>query len=321
MGISGGIRLESSTPGVSSTATAEAFGDFNEFIFDIDLTVTPNFTLTGNFDAVSGNESGYSDTYGAAAGSFVIDANDGTFSYSITLADAVTGGLTTVGFTITGTDEANPVVPLDDYIDTDLITFNFTLCFAAGTQIATPLGDKTVEDLKSGDLVTTADGRTVPVRWIGRTSLHPMFKPADRLDPVLIRKGALDGHVPLSDLVVTADHGMVLDGMVITAAALVNGQSIDWLPWRQFGKRIDYFHIETAAHDVILANGAPTETYIDHVSRQSFDNYREYRDLFGDDTPITELPMPRISAARLVPPATRARLDGHSDGWPASRVG
>jgi hypothetical protein len=114
---------------------------------------------------------------------------------------------------------------------------------------------------------------------------------------------------------------MVLDGMVITAAALVNGQSIDWLPWRQFGKRIDYFHIETAAHDVILANGAPTETYIDYVSRQSFDNYREYRDLFGDDTPITELPMPRISAARLVPPATRARLDGHSDGWPASRVG
>ena len=49
---------------------------------------------------------------------------------------------------------------------------------------------------------------------------------------------------------------------------------------------------------------------IDHVQRRASDCDRAYLDLCGEDRTIEERPVPRISAARLVPPAIRARLDG-----------
>ena len=61
---------------------------------------------------------------------------------------------------------------------------------------------------------------------------------------------------------------------------------------------------------MILANGTPAETYVDYVGRRAFDNYAEYIGLFGAERVIDEMPLPRISASRLVPPAIRARLDG-----------
>src|SRR5579859_5802927 len=41
-------------------------------------------------------------------------------------------------------------------------------CFVTGTRIRTPTGDARVETLKIGDLVETVDGRSLPIRWIGR---------------------------------------------------------------------------------------------------------------------------------------------------------
>lgn len=47
-------------------------------------------------------------------------------------------------------------------------------CFACGTLIATPDGERPVETLAIGDLVTTMNG-TAPVRWIGRKTRHVRF--------------------------------------------------------------------------------------------------------------------------------------------------
>ena len=186
-------------------------------------------------------------------------------------------------------------------------TDDFATCFAAGTLIATPDGETAVEALCAGDLVTTAKGRAVPVKWIGRQTRLPFFSGA-AVAPVRIKAGALGDGLPHNDLTVTADHGMILDGLVITAGALVNGETITLVPTAELPNRLTYYHIETENHDIILANGAPAETFIDYVGRQSFSNYREYVDLYGEDRTINEMAYPRISAARLVPQAIRDRL-------------
>jgi len=71
---------------------------------------------------------------------------------------------------------------------------------------------------------------------------------------------------------------------------------------------VTYYHVETEDHDVILANGAAAETFVDYVDRQGFDNYADYAALYGEERIITEMPLPRIGTARLVPPSLKARL-------------
>ncbi|WP_245890470.1 Hint domain-containing protein [Roseovarius confluentis] len=198
-------------------------------------------------------------------------------------------------------------------------TDDFATCFAAGTLIATPDGETAVEALCAGDLVTTAKGRAVPVKWIGRQTRLPFFSGAAAA-PVRIKAGALGDGLPHNDLTVTGDHGMILDGLVINASALVNGTTIDWVPMTDLPDRVTYYHIETEEHDVIVANGAAAETFIDYVSRQKFDNYAEYVDLFGDDRTIVEMPLPRISAARLVPQSIRDRLNIHAQTFPIAQA-
>ena len=41
-------------------------------------------------------------------------------------------------------------------------------------------------------------------------------------------------------------------------------------------ERVSYFHIELETHDVIFAEGAPSETFIDDNSRGMFHNAHEF---------------------------------------------
>jgi len=180
-------------------------------------------------------------------------------------------------------------------------------CFAAGTLITTPHGEVAVETLGVGDLLHTADGRSIPVKWVGRDSVNTILGDP-RQQPVRIRAGALGDGLPHSDLTVTADHGMILDGLVINASALVNSSTIDWLPLSEMPRNITYYHIETDAHDVILANGAASETFVDMPGRRGFDNFDEYIALYGAERIIPEMRRPRIASQRLLPDEIKARL-------------
>ncbi|WP_245890468.1 Hint domain-containing protein [Roseovarius confluentis] len=186
-------------------------------------------------------------------------------------------------------------------------TTPYTYCFAPGSLISTPDGETYVENLQAGANLRTAKGDIVAVKWIGRQTVRRLFA-GTSVQPVRIRANAFGDGIPHTDLTVTGDHGMILDGVVINASALVNGTTIDWVPMKDLPDSVTYYHVETENHDVILANGAAAETFIDYVGRQAFDNYAEYVDLYGDDRTIDEMPLPRISAARLVPGNIKMRL-------------
>ncbi|MEM9223197.1 MAG: Hint domain-containing protein [Pseudomonadota bacterium] len=197
-----------------------------------------------------------------------------------------------------------PTIPV-----ASLTANTFTVCFAAGTLIATPSGERAVESLAPGDMVLTADGRAVPALWIGHQTLSKRFTPSERFQPVRVMAGALGDALPHTDLVLTPDHALIIDGVAVNAGALVNGTSIVRVPLAELDERVTYFHVETAAHDVILANGAPAETYVDYVTRQAFDNYAEYEARFGDQLrTIAEMDMPRAMSRRQVPSTILARI-------------
>ncbi|WP_299623112.1 Hint domain-containing protein [uncultured Tateyamaria sp.] len=200
-------------------------------------------------------------------------------------------------------DPSNPNISGTTYATQDATIF----CFAAGTRIATPAGEVTVEALAIDDMIRTADGRGVAVKWVGVQTLRSA-SPGLGSEVVRIAAGALGPDMPNRDLVVTSDHGMIIDDMVINASALVNGSTIDWVSTAQVQGGFKVYHIETEGHEVILANGAPSETFIDCAGRAAFENYGEYIELYGYERLIPEMPRIRIAAQRMVPADIRERL-------------
>ncbi|WP_420397609.1 Hint domain-containing protein [Nioella sp.] len=199
---------------------------------------------------------------------------------------------------------------LPDSANFALVDFNdtFVFCFAEGTRISVSEGWCAIEDLRIGDFILTADDRLVAVKWIGYQTVSTRFGPAERLMPVRFAAGSLGDGLPTADLTVTADHGMFIDGVICHAGALVNGTTITQVPLEEMGETYTVYHIETEEHEIILAYGAPAETFIDNVSRRAFDNFAEFDALYGDVPEMEELPYPRAMSARQVPGAITRKL-------------
>ena len=149
-----------------------------------------------------------------------------------------------------------------------------TPCFVTGTRIATTRGEVAVEDLRPGeDMILTATGSAPrPLRWLGYRGLTPATSNDAASDlPYRVRAEALAPSTPKRDLLLSPDHSLLIDGVLIPVRLLDNGVSIsrenaaDW-------PAITYWHIELDAHDAILAEGAPAESYLDTGNRTGFDN-------------------------------------------------
>ncbi|MCW3474787.1 Hint domain-containing protein [Limobrevibacterium gyesilva] len=142
-------------------------------------------------------------------------------------------------------------------------------CFAAGTRIATAAGAMRVEDLRAGNHVVSAFGGTAPVVWVGYRRVdcarHP--RPHD-VWPVRVRAGAFGTLMPQRDLLLSPDHSVYVDGALVPIRYLVNGATIS----QECVDHITYFHVELPAHDVILAEGLPSESYLDTGNRAAFAN-------------------------------------------------
>ncbi|UNC14997.1 Hint domain-containing protein [Acidiphilium multivorum] len=187
-----------------------------------------------------------------------------------------TGTLTiSVGLSDFGDSAAEPGPPSESggYAFTITTGSDINPCFAAGTQIRTPAGETPVESLRAGDTVLTAAGAERRVVWIGRRTLDLSRHPRPELvRPVRIAAGALADGVPARDLVVSPDHALFLDGVLVQAKDLVDGTMI--APDRRIS-RVTYFHVELDRHDVLLAEGAPAESFLDTGHRGLFENAGE----------------------------------------------
>lgn len=177
-----------------------------------------------------------------------------------------------------------------------------TPCYCPGTLIATETDETPIEDLKIGTRIRTASGRLRPIHWIGRRSYDPMFAYGNRdVLPILFCKGALGNNIPRRDLTVSPLHAMYLDGYLIPALHLVNGLSIVQI---EKPREISYIHLELETHDILLAEGAPSESFLDDSSRGMFHNVHEYRELYPDVT----LSPPQYCAPRLEDGPDLARI-------------
>jgi hypothetical protein len=224
----------------------------------------------------------------------------GTATVSLTAAELVSLGTGTVSISATAKDLAGNVSPPSSD------NISLVVCFLPGTRIATPSGEVPVETLRPGDLVLTADGRAVPVRFLGRQTVLARFAPPERANPIRIMAGALAENVPARDLFVSPNHGIVVDGVLAFASALVNGSTIAQVP--PPAERFAYYSVETERHEVILAEGCPAETFMDHVPRSRWDNHRDYLALHPDEPQIAEMDLPHAKSHRQVPPEIHARI-------------
>lgn len=134
-------------------------------------------------------------------------------------------------------------------------------CFAAGTLIETECGMMPVEQINVGDLVRTLDNGLQPVRWVGARSAPALDKRA----PIRFAPGAI-GNV--RELLVSPQHKILMSGwraelffgedeVLVAATHLVNADTIHRAPRRS----INYHHLMFDAHEILLAEGIPTESF------------------------------------------------------------
>jgi hypothetical protein len=108
-------------------------------------------------------------------------------------------------------------------------------------------------------------------------------------------------------LYVSPLHAMFLDGVLIPAACLTNGTTIVQV---QSVTEVEYFHLELDSHDVIIAEGAASESYVDDDNRGMFHNAGEYAALYpGAVRRSAAYCAPRVEDGEVLE-AVRRRLAG-----------
>lgn len=144
-----------------------------------------------------------------------------------------------------------------------------TACYAAGTRLATQSGARAIETIRPGELLHTADGGTRRVVWTGRRRLAPARHPRPwDVNPIRVRRNAFGPRLPVRDLVLSPDHAVFVEGVLIPVRYLCNGATVVQEVWPE----VTYWHIELDRHDVVLAEGLPAESYLDTGNRAAFED-------------------------------------------------
>ncbi|WP_277017648.1 Ig-like domain-containing protein [Lentibacter algarum] len=146
---------------------------------------------------------------------------------------------------------------------------NVVPCFTPGTAIATPRGERLVEDLKVGDKIITRDNGIQEIRWMGQKTLsgHELAR-SPNLRPILIQKGALGNNLPEHDILVSPQHRILINNertslyfeeteVLAAAKHLTELKGVD-----EVGTLgVTYVHFMFDNHEVVLSNGAWTESF------------------------------------------------------------
>ncbi len=145
-------------------------------------------------------------------------------------------------------------------------------CFASGTRLMTPGGPVAVETLCVGDRLCTIGDPAVAaqrIQWIGRRRVELRRHPApETVQPVRIAPHAFGPGCPNRPLLLSPDHALFLDGVLIPVRCLID----DHLIRQTTPNQVTYWHVELAHHDVILAENLPVESYLETGQRSAFEN-------------------------------------------------
>jgi hypothetical protein len=146
---------------------------------------------------------------------------------------------------------------------------NVIPCFTPGTMIATPRGEVPAEALREGDRVLTRDNGFQEIRWIAsRTLSRDALQRAPGLRPVLIRSGSLGAGLPERDMLVSPKHRVLIHGeapqlhfaeseVLVAAEHLAGRPGIEAIGTL----RTTYVHFMFDRHEVVLSDGAWTESF------------------------------------------------------------
>jgi T5SS/PEP-CTERM-associated repeat protein len=323
------VTAENGTLDISNDVTSDATGQFNiaadatlEFSGTVDANETIKFVPGGNAVLVLDPPGADGANFNAAlddfgAGDFIdIDqfaATSASFQNGVyTLSDGGTQVLLDFGTGQTAGTLSYSISGGSTIVQTT------APCFCGGTLILTDRCEVPVEDLRIGDNVVTSAGTTRKIKWIGRRSYSGRFVMGRRdILPIRIKAGALRDGVPRRDLWISPHHAMYLEGVLIEAKDLVNSATI---AQAERVERVEYFHIELDTHDVIIAEGALSESFLDDDSRGMFHNAHEYWALYPD----ASCGPPRYCAPRLDAgyevEAVRRRIDARAGLRPMDKA-
>lgn len=130
------------------------------------------------------------------------------------------------------------------------------ICFASGTLIRTPQGERRIESLLQGEDVLTVDRGPQPIRWIGRRTVRA----SGALAPIRFARGTIGND---RDLLVSPQHRMLvprrpgLGEVLAPALALIDEYRVTVA----YGGMVTYHHMMFDRHEVIVANGAQSESF------------------------------------------------------------
>lgn len=172
------------------------------------------------------------------------------------------GGFPPVGVPLT-------VINSTEYPTTPYADLATPICFTHGTMIATSNGLRPIESLVAGDMIETLNDGVQAIRWIGSTRLSQtalQTKPA--FFPVRIMAGALGQGLPHKDLRVSRQHRLLVSSRIVERVfgitdVLIPAHKLTILPGIDVDQDIngiEYFHILFDCHQVVFAEGAPTES-------------------------------------------------------------
>ena len=195
------------------------------------------------------------------SGTITITGGEGGETGGDTLDFGGVADRTTLNLTVDVAGEKQGTVELADGTLVSFSGIENIICFTPGTMIATASGPRPIERLVPGELIATRDNGLQPLRWIGRRRVPAR----GRFAPVEIGAALHGGTGPL---LVSPQHRLLLSGAraqmlfgedeVFVAAAHLR----DHLAVRcRRGGDVTYIHLMLDRHEVIFANGAPTESF------------------------------------------------------------
>jgi hypothetical protein len=139
--------------------------------------------------------------------------------------------------------------------------------------ILTTRGEVSVETVAQGDDAILVDGRTAPIVFVGHRRLDLTQHPRPHtVQPIRVLAGALADGIPQRDLLLSPDHALYLNGVLVPAKDLVDGV---FIKQDSSFRSVRYFHVELENHGIIFAEGAAAESFLNAGHRGRFENSDE----------------------------------------------